>query len=436
VSSDTAALAMIRRRVPVRFRILGLLLVISFINYVLRNNISIALPSIRDEFDFTSTELGWILASFNVAYTLFQMPGGVFGQALGPRRALTIIIVTWGVLTLFTGFVPHLLAASAVASMVGLMVVRFLTGASHAPVFPVTTGAIANWFPVGRWALPNALSTTAISLGQAANGPMVTALIVTVGWRGSFYALAPLAFLVAALWWWYARDTPADHPAVDRDERTLIERNRVTDAQAARVSAGLREFLRDRNVVLIAASYFCMNCVFYMFADWLFTYLIEERGFSLLAGGAMYALPFIVGAIFAALGGLVCDALCQRIGPRWGCRVPPIVGLLMAAALLLAGARVTDPYLAVGVFALCFGFIQFTDSAFWVGTAFAAGSRVSVGCGVMNTGGNLPGFLAPLIGWMIDHAGWLPTFAVGSLMAVIGAGLWLLIDVSRTPARS
>jgi hypothetical protein len=108
----------------------------------------------------------------------------------------------------------------------------------------------------------------------------------------------------------------------------------------------------------------------------------------------------------------------------------------MAAALLLAGARVTDPYLAVGVFALCFGFIQFTDSAFWVGTAFAAGSRVSVGCGVMNTGGNLPGFLAPLIGWMIDHAGWLPTFAVGSLMAVIGAGLWLLIDVSRTPARS
>jgi sugar phosphate permease len=196
------------------------------------------------------------------------------------------------------------------------------------------------------------------------------------------------------------------------------------------VSHGLREFVRDRNIVLLAASYFCMNCVFYMFTDWLFTYLIEERGFSLLAGGTMYALPFIVGAIFAALGGLTCDALCQRIGPRWGCRVPPMVGLLMAAVLLLAGSRVTDPYLAVCVLALCFGFIQFTDSAFWVGTAFAAGSRVSVGCGVLNTGGNLPGFLAPVIGWSIDHTGWLSTFAAGSIMAVIGAMLWLFIDVT------
>src|SRR5678816_2114871 len=106
------------------------------------------------------------------------MPGGMFGQALGPRRALTIIIVAWAVLTLLTGFVPGLLVASAVGSMIGLMVVRFLMGASHAPVFPVTTGTIANWFPVGRWALPNALSTTAISLGQAANGPLVAALIV------------------------------------------------------------------------------------------------------------------------------------------------------------------------------------------------------------------------------------------------------------------
>ena len=104
--------------------------------------------------------------------------------------------MAWGVLTLATGFVPALLAASAGAAIVGLMVVRFLMGMTHAPIFPVSAGAFARWFPVGHWAFPNAMQSVGLGLGQACVGPLVTVLIVAFGWRASFYCLAPLAFLL------------------------------------------------------------------------------------------------------------------------------------------------------------------------------------------------------------------------------------------------
>jgi hypothetical protein len=92
--------------------------------------------------------------------------------------------------------------------------------------------------------------------------------------------------------------------------------------------------------------------------------------------------------------------------------------------------------MAVALLALCFGFTQFSDTTYWAGATFAGRQHTSATAGVMNTGGNIPGFLAPLIGWMIDTVGWLPTLACGSLMAVLAAVLWLLVDVSRGPPRS
>jgi len=414
------------RGVPVRFRILGVLLVMSFVNYLLRNNISVVLPTIREEFAFSNTELGWILGSFNVAYALFQIPGGVAGAKFGPRRVLTIIALTWGVLTLATGFVPGLMMASGTGALVSFIVVRFVMGAVNAPLYPVSAGAFESWFPVGNWALPNSLQSVGLTLGQASLGPLVTILIVQFGWRASFYMLAPAGFIVAAWWWRYGRDRPADHPAMSNDELELIRAGRGAESHEE-PNVNLAALLANRECLLLSASYFCMNYVFYMFAQWLFTYLVDERGFSLLQSGFLYALPFITGAVLVAAGGLVCDVLCARIGPRWGCRIPGIVGMVMVAGLIVAGAFAENPYVAVGLLALCFGFTQFTEGAYWSAATYVGGGQTAAATGVMNTGGNMAGFLAPVVGLLVDRLGWLPALTSGALFALIGAGLWLLI---------
>ncbi len=422
------------RRIPVRWRVLSVLFVVSFINYLLRNILSVAIPSIRAEFGFTTTELGWILGSFGLSYTLLQIPGGIFGQRYGTRRALGFLTVAWGLLTWLTGFAPSLMAASAAGAMVALVSVRLLLGATQAPIFPVTAGTVEAWFPPGHWALPNAVTSSGLSLGQAALGPIVTALIVAYGWREACYILAPFGVAVGIWWYWYARDLPVQHPAITPEEIAFIDRGRAKVEAAA--PGSWRDALLDRDVLVLGASYFCMNYVFFMFSQWLFTYLVESRGFSILESGALYALPFISGAVLTVVGGVACDQMCQRLGARLGCRITAMTGLLLVAGFMLAGAYATDPYVAVAMLSLCFGFVLFTDTAYWAATTYATGENTMSASGVLNFGGNLPSLLAPLIGLMIDRAGWLPTIASGSVFAVVGAALWLFVRLKGATGSS
>ena len=146
-----------QHRIPVRWRVLSVLFLVCLVNYFLRNVPSVAMDSIAKEFSFTKVEVGYILGSFGLSYTLLQIPGGLFGQRYGTRRALGFLTIAWGLLTWLTGFAPSLMAATATGAMVALVSVRLLLGATQAPIFPVTAGTVEAWFPPGRWALPLAL---------------------------------------------------------------------------------------------------------------------------------------------------------------------------------------------------------------------------------------------------------------------------------------
>jgi len=405
---------------PARYRVLVVLVLVSLVNYLLRNNLSYALPSIRAEFHFTNADLGWIVGAFNCSYALFGIPSGVLGDAYGPRRVLAVAAVSWGLLTAMTGFLPHLLATSATGVMASLMVVRFIMGIAQAPMYPVAANAIASWFPVGSWGFPNAMLTAGLTAGQALIGPLVTVLIVKFGWQASFYALAPLGVIVGL--WWFNTDTPKKHSPIS------------SGVEWSRLGRRTRRFswcavVAERDVLLIAAAYFCQNYVFYIFAQWLVIYLVEARGLSLLESGVLAMIPFIVGSVLSVAGGAVCDYLCRRIGPRWGCRLPATVGLLLVAALLVVGLRVQQTYVAMAVLSLCFGLTQFTEGSFWAASTYAAGPHTATATGLMNTGGNLPGLLAPLLGVLIDNFGWVPTIASGSVFAALGVVLWMMVGL-------
>jgi ACS family glucarate transporter-like MFS transporter len=415
----------------VRWIVLAALGVVSFIAYTQRLNIAVSADSMMSELEIDKVQMGLVFAFYTWGYALFQLPGGLLGQRFGLRRTLALAAALWSVMTFLTGFLPGTLPGTGATLIGGLAGVRFLLGVLQAPLYPITAGAICNWFPVARWAFPNGALSTALTLGAAFTPLLVSPLLVEMGWRKAFYVTGLLPLVAAAVWWWYGRDFPEEHPHANAAERALIRAGRAPPGGPRPRRAWLR-LLRNRETLLLAASYLSMNYVFYIFTDWFPTYLRQERGFSVLEGGLLASLPFVAGAIGAALGGEICDRLCRRIGPRWGCRAPAMTGLLLVALLLCAGALAPNPYLAAALLALCFGCTQLTEGAYWAGQTYVAGPDTAAGTGVLNTGGNLGGVLSsPIIGALAQHAGWLPALLSGSLVAVLAAALWLFIRADR-----
>ncbi len=410
----------------VRWNILAVLVAMSFVAYVLRTNMSVAGESMMGELGLSQVELGMVLAAFAWGYALFQFPGGVFGDIFGPRRVLTWIAVCWGIANLAIGLVPGADLAGPGVLLVSLIALRFAMGVVQAPVFPVVAGTIRNWFPPGGWALPNALSNAGLTLGAAATGPLIAWLAVTVGWRLSFILTAPLGFVVALVWWRYGRDFPTEHPGVGDAESAFIKAGR--EPIVAEEPGAWKRVLRDRNVILLTVSYFCMNYVFYILFNWFFIYLVQVRGFATLEGGFLATLPWLVGAVGAVIGGVWSDALSKSRGIRIGCRLPGIVSLVLIAGLLWAGAAATNAYLAVALLALCFGCTQLSDPAYWSAITSVAGRHTAAAAGILNMGGNVVGgFGAILVPLVAERFGWVAALSTGSLMAVVAAVLWLFI---------
>jgi ACS family glucarate transporter-like MFS transporter len=425
-----------RRRTNVRWVILALLFLASFVAYVLRTNMSIAGENMSADLGLSRIQLGMVLSAFAWGYAIFQFPGGVFGDLLGCRRTLTVIAILWGILTLATGLVPGTTLASTTLILTTLIGLRFLIGIAQAPLFPVACGGtIGNWFPVSGWAFPNGLTSTGLTLGAAATAPLIAWLMEKLGWRESFILTAPLAFLVAGAWWWYGRDDPADHPRVSKKELALINANRPSPNPVIEDNQAWRRVLRNRDILLLTASYFCMNYVFYIFFNWFFIYLVDVREFEILEGGTLAAAPWMVGAVAASVGGFWCDRLGKRFGSRWGCRIPGIAGLSLAAGLLFLGATAESPYLAVVLLSLCFGCTQLTEGAYWATAISISGKHASAATGVMNTGGNVAGGIgALLVPITAETFGWVPALASGSIFAMIGVGLWFFVRADKPMA--
>jgi len=416
-----------RIAIPTRWRLFSVLFLLSFLSYLMRQNIHVAGEFMMPELGISELQMGWIYAAFIWGYAVCQLPGGVFGKRFGPPDALTIAGAVWILTTALTGWLPGHVFTTGAGIIGSLLVVRFLVGVAHAPIYPIQASVVERWFPVGHWALPNAVGSTGLSLGAAATQPLVALVMVYWGWRASFYLFIPLAVGLFWLWWWYATDDPAEHPSMLPDELEHIQSNRAALTPDVGFSAW-RQLIRNRDTLLLTCAYFAENCIFYLFFTWFFHYLVTELGFSILETGFLASLPWLCGAVMASVGGYTCDALCARLGPRLGCRIPAITGLLAAGVFLSAGLGASSPYTAVILLSLCFASTQLTEGAYWSAQTYIAGPYTAPACGVMNTGGNLAGIVvAPLMPFLASHIGWVSALSTGTVMAVVGAVLWCFI---------
>lgn len=373
-------------------------------------------------------QLGLVFSSLALSYALFQFPGGLFGDKFGPRFTITAMAVAWTVLTVITAIIPGTAAWSVTAIVAALVITRFLLGAVQAPFFPVTIGGtVERWFPVKQWGLPNGLTSTGLTLGGALTAPLLVWLMESYGWRGALLITAPTGLLAAFAYYWFIRDDPATHPRITSAELAFIRSDRPA-ADVPLEKGSWKLALKNRNILLLTVSYFCMNYVFYLFFSWFFYYLVEVRGFSATDAGIFTAAQWILGAVGATVGGFSCDWLVRKHGVHRGTRYQAMTGLILSGVFLYFGA--TSDNVTVTVVMLCcsFGFTQITEAPFWVAAMGVAGRHSQVATGVMNTGGNLPGALGGLmVPFVANWLGWTTAIVSSSAFVLLGALLWIFI---------
>ena len=240
------------RPTRVRYGVLAYLCTLALVLYIDRICIAQATPEIRRDLHLSRTQMSLVYGAFMVAYGLFEVVTGHWGDRFGSRRVLLRIVLWWSAFTAMTGCVWHftvgfgppvLVRPEAVETPPGsgafvtpdpytepqhvlfssfalMLIVRFLFGAGEAGALPNAARVITHWFPPGKRGPAQALITTANLMGGAV-APVVTAyLIQSVGWRQAFYLFGSLGVVWAFFFGRWFRDNPADHPSVNDSERS------------------------------------------------------------------------------------------------------------------------------------------------------------------------------------------------------------------------
>lgn len=417
--------APIGRPTRVRHTVLWLTVAAYMITYMDRVAISAAIPSIQEDLKLTTITVGWILAAFQLSYSLFQIPGGWLGDKFGPRKALTAIVIWWSIFT----------AATALTwSAVSLIICRFLFGMGEAGAFPIATRSLSRWILPAERGFAQGVTHAGSRLGGAITPVLVVYLIAHFGWRAPFVVFALIGLCWAMVWFWFYRDTPDEHRLVNLAERDLIRESLGRrSVGGTKPSVPWRQILRHPQMWLLTLMYFCYGANIGIYLSWFPKYLSDTQDVSLKTMGFYASLPLLAGVAGDIMGGWVSDLLVKRSGNlKFARQVVAIVGFLLASAAMIMACMAPSPIVAVLWFCLAVFGLELTVGVSWavaldIGDEFAG--SVSA---VMNTGGNLGATVsAAATGYIVTAYGWDPAFYTLAGVAVVAAIFFLKIDATK-----
>lgn len=418
-------LSFLKRRT--RWVLIFWLFILSAISYLDRVNISIAGRAVQEEFGFSDVQLGYVFSAFVVGYALFQAPGGRLADRFGPRLILTIGVFWWSVFTALTALIP-----SGIAHALAVMIlVRFVLGLGEAVVYPSSNRLVAAWIPSQERGIANGLIFAGVGFGAGVTPPLITYLLVTYGWRWSFYACALIGVVAGVIWHLMARNAPHQHPWMTPEERAHIEAGLPQAKAVLETQQALpwSQILRSKDVLAVTFSYFTYGYVAYIFFTWFFIYLSKVRGLDLRASALYAMLPFLAMATCSPLGGFIADRLTRRYGARIGRCGISVFGIGLSAVFIALATQVESARLASLVLAGGAGALYLSQSSFWAVTADIAGPAAGSVSGLMNTGGQIGGAVtATLTAMIAESFGWTASFLTAAGLCVLGSILWLFVN--------
>ena len=400
------------------------------IAYFDRVNLTVALPEMAKDFDWSKTQQGLAMSAIFWTYTAFQIPSGILVDRVGVRMPYFIGFLLWSVASTVTAFVPAIsslvggisstlgiVTTAAVTTLVALMSIRLLVGLGESVVTPSSMRYIRMHFDERERGLAVGLYMTGTKLGPALGFPVCAYLVAAYGWQSMFLVIGLVSLIWLVPWMtWVKKD---DAAAVSAEKRQAL------NASAASATVSTKQIMKSPVIWGVIIGTYCYMYFVYYCMTWMPIYFKERHGMSIKEMGWYGGVAFAGMAAVAALSGAAADWFIRRghdpINVRKGFT---LAGFLLASTQTIAAyTESVNVMLFFAVFSLCG--LGLATANYWALTqTLIPGGKIAMVVGVQNTAANLAGIVSPaLTGWMIQQT--------GSFDAPIkGIGLWLALAMA------
>ena len=399
MSPHTRALAKASRR------LIPLMAVCYFFAYLDRTNLAVAALTMNPQLGISPTAYGFGAGLLFIGYVLLDAPSNLIMHRVGARRWMARIMIVWGVVAA---------ACAAIQGEVSFFVLRFLLGVAEAGFFPGMILYLTYWFPTARRATVTGLFMVAVPLSTAIGAPLgglllrLDGLWHLAGWRWLFLAEGVPSVVLGLLLLWLLPDRPSQARWLTTEEAASIE-SALAEERVEELP--VRRALFSPRVIGLGLVYFALAFGLYGLGFWMPTILKTSLSIKDdLTVTLLTAAPYALGAVAMVWWGRRCD----RTGRSVSYTLWPMVagGVALAASASLTGL----PWLGYAGICTCAVGVMAAFPCFWtLPPAFLSGAAVAAGIGVVNSIGNLSGFLGPYwVGWMT---------------ALFGSGKWGLVTI-------
>jgi len=416
------------------WRIMPFLMLCYVIAYLDRVNVGFAKLQMAQDLQFSETVFGLGAGLFFIGYFLFEVPSNLLMHRIGARVWIARIMITWGIISAAFVFVQ---------TPTQFYIMRFLLGLAEAGFYPGVILYLTYWYPSHRRAKMIALFMSGIPVagmfGNPLSGWIMDAFHDTHGWAGwqwMFFIEALPAFVIGVVTVFVLRDGIDKAPWLSNDEKRVLKRNIEEDERAASAAAtasgqrnvhSLGAVFSDRRVWWMCLIYFCFVTGQYALTFWMPT-LVKASGvtgnFNI---GLLSAIPFLCAIVVMNILGHSADARRER---RWHLIVPALMG---ATGFAIAASFTHNTTVAIAALSLAAAGVLTCAPLFWsLPTSFLTGVAAASGIAVVNSVGNLAGFVSPyMVGALKDltQSTQLPMYVLSAILVVGALLVWL------TPAK-
>ena len=401
----------------------GMLLLTGAINYIDRVALSIANPLVRADLHLSIGEMGVLLSVFLWTYALCQLPVGGMIDRFGPRWLLGIGVIVWSLAQIAVG---------GVVNMGQFVWTRVFLGIGESPQFPLGARVVRNWFNVRDRGTPTGIFNSASTLGPAIAPPLLTGLMLGLGWRWMFIVIGVAGLVVGLVWFFIYRDPAAR--GLDAEEKHYLMDGEDSSAGQPVSFAEWRSLFGYRTTWGMILGNFGSGYMIWLYAAWLPGYLEIQRHMTIAHTGIVASIPYVAGFLGSLFGGWFCDKLMHggfsAINSR---KLPIVIGMIGMASFTVLAAITPSNSVAVLCITAAMFLGNMSGATIWALAVVAAPAK-GVGSlgGMQNFGGFLGGALAPMITGFIVEAthSFVPALILAAVVG-IGSALVYLVVVQR-----